>query len=143
VCLFSYAATHLVVDLNGAYSPSAGTAKLAAVPPTRLLDTRLDGVMPAAGSITTIAVAGTTGVGADATAVALNVTATDAPTAGFITVYACGTPVPATSNLNFAAGQTIAVSVTAPVGTDGTVCLFSYAATHLVVDLNGAYSPRD
>jgi hypothetical protein len=85
-----------------------------------------------------------TGVGggpADATAVVLNVTATEPTASGWITVHPAAN-VPTASNLNFAPGQTVAVHVTATVGPDGNVRLYnSHGRTHLVVDVAGWYGP--
>ena len=64
--------------------------------------------------------------------------AVDPDGAGFATVYPCGSPRPATSNLNF---QTGAVSnlVSAKVGDGGRVCIYTQNSTHLVADVNGYY----
>jgi uncharacterized protein YkwD len=97
--------------------------------------------MRGAGVTTVLAVAGRGGVPADAGAVTLNVTSTGSVGAGFATVYPCGAPRPDTSNINFAAGSTVANAVTSKVGADGTVCIYTDAATHLIVDVNG-YFPR-
>jgi hypothetical protein len=67
---------------------------------------------------------------------------TEPDRAGFLTAFACGSPPPATSNLNFVAGQTIANLVTVPLGSDGSVCFSTVApssAVHVVVDLFGWY----
>jgi hypothetical protein len=82
-------------------------------------------------------VPGRAGIPADAAAVLLNVTATGPRDGGFVTVHACGTSQPNASNVNFAAGQTIAGSVLARVGVDGKVRLFTSEATHLLVDVAG------
>ena len=95
--------------------------------------------MSGAGVTTVLAVAGRGGVPADAGAVTLNVTSTGSAGAGFATVYPCGTPRPDTSNINFAAGSTVANAVTSKVGADGTVCIYTHAATHLIVDVNGYF----
>jgi len=73
-----------------------------------------------------------TGVGA----VSLNVTAVDPSGPGFVTVYPCG-EMPLASNVNYRAGQTVPNTVIAPVSATGTVCFYSLAPTHLVVDING------
>ena len=54
-------------------------------------------------------------------------------------VWPAGSARPATSNLNFAAGQTIANTVIVPVGTDGKVQVLNAAAAGVavVVDLTG------
>jgi len=133
VCLFTSVAGHLVVDVNGWFTPNGGFAGLS---PARLLDTRQTG-FSVAGSVTPVHVAGNGGVGGAATAVALNVTVTEAQQPGFATVYPCGAPIPLASNLNFVTGQTIANAVVAGVGSGGDVCIFTSATTHLVVDVGG------
>jgi hypothetical protein len=82
-------------------------------------------------------VGGRGGVAADAKAVALNVTVTEASDAGFVTVFPCGVAIPTASNLNFVAGGTVANAVITKVGTGGKVCLFANRTTHLIVDVNG------
>ncbi len=71
----------------------------------------------------------------------LNVTATDTKAAGYVTVYPDGTPRPTASNLNFAAGRTVANQATANVGPDGYVDLYngSSGPIDLVVDAVGQY----
>jgi len=86
-------------------------------------------------------VAGRGGVPSDAKAVTLNVTSTGSLGAGFVTVYPCGTSRPNTSNLNFSAGATVANAVTSGVGDGGAVCIYNSAATHVIVDVSGFFSP--
>ncbi len=69
-------------------------------------------------------------------AVALNLTATDATGAGFVTVFPCGAQ-PFASNLNVVPGAVVANAVIAAVSVDGTVCLATSTAVHLVIDVNG------
>jgi hypothetical protein len=77
----------------------------------------------------------------DATAVVLNVTAVTPTAAGYLTVHPGGT-VPNASNLNFTKGQTVAVHVTATVGTNDKVEIYNAAGnTHVIVDLAGWYGP--
>ena len=54
-----------------------------------------------------------------------------------MTVFPCGTAVPTASNLNFAAGQTIANAVFARVGSSGQVCVYMSGSAGLLVDVNG------
>ena len=94
-----------------------------------------------ANSEVAVQVAGIAGVPADATAVVLNVTATEPTASGWITVHPDGS-VPVASNLNFVPGQTTAVHVTATVGGDDKVRFYnSHGSTHLVVDIAGWYGP--
>jgi len=77
----------------------------------------------------------------DAAAVVLNVTVTDPQASGFVTVYPCGSERPNASSLNYVAGATVANAVVVKVGDGGQVCLFSQAATDLIADVNGYFSP--
>lgn len=94
----------------------------------------------AAGQVLEVQVAGgSTGVPADAEAVSLNVTVTQPSAPGWLTLYPCGAAVPATSNLNFAAGQTVANAVLVGVGNGGTVCLRTSVPAHVIVDGSGFF----
>jgi len=144
VCLFTTAAAHYVVDVAG-YFPTGAYLGLSA--PQRLLDTRAggptaDGVMSgvgavAAGTVLTLPVAGRVGIASDAESVVLNVTATEPQSPGFATIYPCGVTRPTASNLNFDGGETIPNAVVAKLAPDGTVCLYSHATAHFVVDAAG------
>ncbi len=150
VCLFVSNATQLIVDVNG-YFPVTST--FSSMNPARLLETRsgaghttVDGLRQGEGmrgqnTITTLDVTGRAGIPANASAVVLNVTVTEAHGPGFATVYPCG-DIPTASNINYTTGSTVANMVVARVGPDGTVCLYNNEATHLVVDVNG-YFPGD
>lgn len=144
ICVFSSATSDVVVDVNAFVpenSPPVGFG------PFRFADTRLgeltvDGAAAGtgrqpAGTTLEVDVTGRAGVPDDATSVMLNVAvvAPDAP--GFLTVYPCGAQVPLASALNYAPGDVRAVAVPVKVGLDGRVCIFTLAATDLVVDLNG------
>ena len=134
ICLYTSAATHLVVDVNGWFAAGSGFGPLS---PDRLLDTRLSTGLRGPGSVTEVMVAGRGGVPFTASAVALNVTVTEPQAPGFVTVYPCGVQPPDASNLNFAAGQTIPNAVLAKLDGFGRVCLFNSAPTQLIVDVNG------
>jgi hypothetical protein len=73
-------------------------------------------------------------------AVALNVTATEAVAPGFVTVWPTGGSRPLASNLNLErAGQTIPNAAIIGAGDLDSIDLFSQSGTHLVVDLAGYY----
>jgi hypothetical protein len=127
---------HIIVDVVAA-TPAVGYQP---VLPTRLLDTRIGagGSGPvAAGEVVSLRVTGRAGVPGDATAVALNLTATGADDTGYITVWPCG-PRPLASSTNLSRGATVANLVLVPVDANGDVCLQAMdAATELVVDVQG------
>ncbi len=133
VCIYTHAATDVVVDLAG----SAVDGVVTGATPWRALDTRpaygpigFVGSRPAAGTHVAVDV-GTT----DATAVVVSVAAVDPDGPGHLTVWPCDEPMPLASNLNHRAGQTIANTVVAAPSEDGTVCVFTYAAADLIVDV--------
>lgn len=134
VCVFVSGTAGLLVDVNG-FVPSG--SNLTALNPARLLDSRSSGGVRAPNSVTEVQVAGLGGVPPQARTAMLNVTAVQALSDGFMTVFPCGTPVPTASNLNYAAGQTIANAVVAKIGDGGRVCIYTSSAAHLVVDVNG------
>ena len=148
VCIYNQIATQLVVDVDG-YFPA--TTKYSALLPARLLDTRSGGSTTdglgsgggpvAVGTVTTVPVRNRGGVGAGASAVVLNVTVTDPQADGFLTVYPCGATRPLASNLNFAAGETVANAAVVALAGDGTVCIFASQPTQLVADVNGSFAP--
>jgi hypothetical protein len=127
------------VPIRGTFTP---------VDPVRVLDTR-DGTGVAAqrrgplgrGQVFALHLAGTSGIPADARAVLLNVTVTEAQGPGFVTVFPCGRPVPVVSNLNFVGGVDRANLVKARLGVNGDVCFFAFVGTQLVADLDGWFTP--
>jgi hypothetical protein len=94
----------------------------------------------AASSTYELRVSDRAGIPADAIAVSVNVTATGAASNGWLTLFPCGSPVPATSTLNFSAGSTVANAATVALGTGGKLCVYSSTAVHVIVDVNG-YMP--
>lgn len=137
ICVFSSTDLQLVVDVFGSYVPrsTAGASSFRSVGPERVLDTRLVGGIVQPGQPRRIWVQPGT------TAVAINLAATESTGAGFVTAYPCDQPVPATSNLNVVAGQTLSNYAQVGVSPDGEVCVVTSMTTHLVIDLIGAFSP--
>jgi hypothetical protein len=145
ICLFTQSSAHLLIDVAGYFANSDVLVPLGA--PARLLDTRPgestvdgqyrgSGLRPAGGTLQ-LQVAGRAGVPADASAVVLNVTATETQGPGVVTVYPTGAGRPNASNLNFVAGQTVPNAVTARLGAGGNICLFTIGSSHLIVDVAG------
>ena len=131
----------------GATTSSGDRAIFEPITPTRILDTR-DGTGTVGGATAPIgpsgaidvAVTGVAGIPADATAVVMNVTYTEATAAGFITVWPSGLPRPVVSNLNTMPGGTQPNLVTVKLGTTGKVSIFNSAGTtHVVADVAGYY----
>jgi hypothetical protein len=138
----STGSVHVVADLAGWYAPSAGST-FRAVDPVRLLDTRRTASVGPAGQLD-LRVAGTGGVPADATAVALTVTAVGATAETDVSVYPASedaAAVPQVSSLNVRSADAVPNLVLVRVGTDGTVRLRNTSGrVHLLADLAGYYS---
>jgi alpha-tubulin suppressor-like RCC1 family protein len=158
VCLYSSSATDVLVDVSGylIVDPFANPLLMSRfrplAVPSRLLDSRrpgghtVDGQFQGGGRLgaqTTLElpVASRVGIPIDAEAVSLNVTVVSAAGDGFLTVYPCGTTRPDASNVNFTNGQTIPNVVLAKVGAVGKVCLYTSAATDVIVDVSGYLVP--
>jgi subtilisin family serine protease len=135
----------LIADVVGYYGDGSGAgasgARYQSLAPSRILDSRF------ANQYSSPWGAGVTrdltlpGMPAGATAVVLNVTATNPTAAGFATVWPSGLarPNPA-SNLNFVPGQTTPNLVIAPIGANGKVSLYNSAgSTDFIADLVGWY----
>jgi hypothetical protein len=142
LCVYSSAQTDLVLDVLGAFGPG-GTLRFNAVAPQRIIDTRAatGAVLPRVGALpagtpVAIKVAGTGPIPDTAKAVALNLTIVGPTGPGFLTAFPCG-PVPLASNVNFTTGQTVANLAFVAPAADGTVCVQSNVATHLIVDAVG------
>jgi uncharacterized protein YkwD len=121
-------------------TPLGGKAYYKPVDPTRVVDTRNgtggSGAV-AANSTFTVSLASAPGRPAGTLGAALNVTATGSSADGYLTVFPCGAPMPLSSNVNFSAGQSVPNLVAAPFGANSTVCVFTSARTHLLVDIAG------
>jgi len=142
LCLVSSVAAHAIVDVNGWFAPTGG-AGFAAARPLRILDTRSGtgewrGRL-AGGQTIDLDLGALQGFPSDARGVVANVTAVQPGAAGFLSVWACDSGNPATSYANHDAGETVPSMVTAPLGASRRLCVTSRAATHLVVDLLGAW----
>ncbi len=128
------------VEIRGTAAAPATTAPGAFAPrtPVRLVDTRLTGGRITADSARLVRV--DPAVAAPGEVLALNVTVTDAAGGGHVTVFPVGTTRPATSNVNAAAGGTVANAAVVPLGADG-LAVYSSTSAHVVVDLVGTWRP--
>ena len=145
VTLHTSGGTHLLADVAGwvtdSTAPSASTGLFVPIAPTRLLDTRL-ATAPADGGQVVLRPLGLLGARAAASAVLLNVTATQSTGPGFVQVFPTGRAQPGTSsNLNLErAGQTIAVAAVGALGDGAQVSLHTPRSTHLLADAAGWYT---
>ena len=127
----------------------APRARFVPITPDRILDTRPEtrlnytGGKPAAGGLFDLVVPGKASIPLNASAVVLNVTATEAGGPGFVQLFPAGRGTPgSSSNLNVErAGQTIPNAVIVPLGNGGAVSFFTQVGTHLVADVSGYFVP--
>ena len=137
VCVTSFAATNLIVDLQGWYPADSD---FTAVPLTRVADTRR-GLGVAArltpGQVVELQITGANGVPARASAAVLNLTAVADKPNGYVTAFPCGGTAPNASILNQWAGHAIANSAYVGLSATGKVCFVANIDTDLIVDLAG------
>ena len=151
ICIYSSASTDVIIDLAGWFPSQAFTGSK----PTRLVDTRsgtggkLGALLPTDELSVpvhniTLNVEGTNQVvPVTATAAALNVTIVSPSAAGFATIWPCGISRPLSSNLNFVNGQVVANNIVAPIGNEGSICVYSSASTDIIVDIAGWFASDD
>jgi hypothetical protein len=145
ICIYAFAGVHVVVDISGWYGAGA-TSGYRPLTPTRVLDTRdgtgTGGARQAvdAGRAVGFSVA-VAGVPPDATGVILNLTSTESESDGYLTAFPCGGAVPPSSTLNYEAGRNVANEVVVGLGTNGQVCVSSFATSHVVADVLGWFEP--
>lgn len=135
----SAGSAHVVVDVMGWFAAGKGFVP---VIPWRAVDTRLAPlVVLAPGETREVTVTGN-GVPTDAEAAAVNVTAIGGTAIGHFRAWRAGGPVPASSVLNFAPGQTIANAMVLGTGSGGRIAIRNYSAApvHLVVDVMGYFA---
>lgn len=122
ICVYASTATDVIWD------QSVETNTIPITAPVRVVDTRLGGGSPlGAGQVYRIS-------SAPSSRVYANLTVTQPTTGGYATVYPCASPRPLASNINFAAGQTVANFVVANSDRDGGVCVYTTSGTHIIWD---------
>jgi hypothetical protein len=142
----------VLADVSGYFTSTNTTpaGAFVATNPTRVVDTRSSqGARPVAARGT--AAVHLLGVGSvpdgGVSAVVFTVTAVSPSAGGYFTAYAGSTTRPATSNLDFAAHETVGNLVVSQVGHDGVVDLYNGSAgtSQFVLDVQGYFisgSPR-
>ena len=143
------ASADVVIDVAGYSAPAtvSGLGLYQPLGPTRICDTRsaqpsnqCTGKTMGTNSTMSVQVTGLAGVPSGATAVALNVTATDTTQASFLTVFPAGAP-PVASNLNWAAGATSGNLVIATLNPTGGLSVYNaQGSADIVIDVMGYYT---
>jgi streptogramin lyase len=114
------------------------------VSPCRAFDSRTTSPL-AGGSQTPVYLFGQCGIPAGATAVALNLTVTEATTTGHVSLFADGGAQPLASTINYVAGQTRATNAVASLGASGATAVYvsqTSGTVHVLIDVAG-YFVRD
>jgi hypothetical protein len=122
VCVHTSAAAHVVLDRT------AESSVFPIMSSTRLLDTRPTTAI-VAGEIRRVS------TGHPSAVVIGSVVGVESNGPGYVTVYACDSGRPGTSNLNLVPGGTIANAFVSEVGPSGDLCITSSVTTHLLLDL--------
>jgi hypothetical protein len=137
--VYTHGPADVVVDVTGVFVVADGPAtagRYVPATPVRLLDTRTT----AQRGSSELRIALPPGVPADATALAVSVTAVDAASAGFLTVYPAGTTRPFVSVVNTdQQNRTRASLALVPVTGDGFV-VYRHMPTDVVVDFWGWFT---
>ncbi len=137
-CVYNSAELHLLADVQGVFGPS-GSLAFSPLNAARF-DTRR-GAKPSAGTVIEVP----TGAPAGTPAVLVNLTMTEAETAGYITADRCSalrsrTGDPQFSNGNYVAGQNIANLAVVPVDSNGSFCVFVSSRVNVVADVQGRFA---
>jgi hypothetical protein len=152
ITIFTQNGGHVVADIAGVFSgpssPVSTGGLFAPVTPNRLVDTRDPANTPQVGPIPggsaiTVQGAGRFGVPAPVSALALNVTITEASAPGDVQVFPPGAGTPggsATINAEFAR-QTIPNANLATVSGTGQFSIFTQTGGHLIADVAGYFTP--
>ncbi|MBK9475565.1 MAG: fibronectin type III domain-containing protein [Tetrasphaera sp.] len=131
----------LIADLAGwiAAEPPTDPGATQVVTPSRVLDTRVGLGAPkarlAAGSVTRVQLTERSGLPTTVGSVTLTLTAVNPSQAGYLSVTPTDSGSATTSSINFAAGQTIANTVTTSVSPTGGIDIRASAATDVLLDL--------
>jgi hypothetical protein len=158
ITLYMPTGGNVIVDLLGFFAPvavsapagttaSAAAGRFVSIQPERWTDTRAPGPFPAgftgarrvaAGeTVTAVPLPGSAVPTSGVSALVLNVTADGATAPGFLRAIPNGAQGLDTSTVNYLPGTPSANTTIVPVGAGGTIGVFSYASTDVIVDVVG------
>jgi hypothetical protein len=129
-------------QVGAAATLPAGSSSLEYLPltPRRVVDTRDSGARLPAGGVLTVDLAAQIPAVATATAVAVNVTAAGPADAGYLTVWPCDRARPVAWAVTYSAAQPRGGFTTSLLSASHTVCVFSSAASDVIVDVQGMFT---
>ena len=143
VCFDASTPVQVIADINGWFAQGQGFNLVA---PSRLLDTRSGSDVVRAGRVVpgsplSVGMLGVGGVPSSGVGgLGLNLTVVGASAPGFLTVFACGGPVPGVSSVNFGVGEAVANAVIVPPGVNGRVCFDASTPVQVIADINGWFT---
>lgn len=146
--VFASKSTDIIVDVVGyittASAPTNTKGLFVPITPGRAYNSRT-GPAFTTGESRTVQLTGLTpaplpSVPANAVGVSANLTVVNPPNVGFLTVYP-GPTVPATSNVNFSPGKTVANAALLALAPAGTVIATMSKPGHVLIDINGYFTP--
>ncbi len=142
VDIYNLAGTaHVLFDVAGYYTTGGNGAGYVAVNPARILDTRTSGGPLGKQGTRKVQVSGKGGVPNGASAVVMNVTATNTTGNSFLTVSPAGKPRPNASNLNYIPGLTVPNLVIVTLGDGGAVNMYNHDGNaDVLFDVAGYYT---
>lgn len=156
ISVFASNDTDILIDISGYFTDNAQLSNLVFFPltPCRVLDTRAVYRSPP-GPFGPPSLVGqamrrfqipaspycTVPTGAKAYSVTL--TAVPLGALQFITAWPSGGPQPNVSSINSPLGRVLANSVILPAGADGSIDVYPYNTTDLLIDINGYFAPDD
>lgn len=118
-------------------TPTATPSTYEPLAPQRVIDTR-DDPPGRRGARSTMRIDFGDRLPAGATAVAVNVTAAEPGSSGYLAAHPCGT-APGGSTVNYTAGRSRGAMTVTPLDAKGDICIYAHTATDVVVDLQGAF----
>lgn len=151
--IFAYFTTHVVIDVTGYYAPQTSTGMyFHPLPrPMRLLETRpgeagcyyyFDQPIPGGLEIsqpTHVTCSGVT-IPSSARAVVGNATVVAPANTGYLTLFPADATRPLVASSNYGPNQVVNGPFTVGLSSTGNFKVYSWATTHLVIDLIGYYS---
>ncbi len=145
MCFSTYADADLVVDRAGwlvVGRPAPATCRSRRTGSSTPAPGRAAAASAAARCCASIRAPRRAGRRAPVAAAVVQLTAVDGPDPGFLRAFPCDQQMTDTSNVNTrGAGQYAYSSLTTvPLAADGTFCVFTYSATDVVIDVNGAWA---
>jgi len=151
ISVFASNATDVILDINGYFAPATAPQALAFYPatPCRVVDTRMDTFgsdfgPPQLAALSTRSFpipSSSCGIPSAAEAYSFNMTVVPPGPLEYLSTWPAGQSRPVVSTLNDASGAVLANAAIVPAGTSGSVDVFAYNATDLIVDNNGYFAP--